>query len=211
MIPLLYILRLFTALSLLSKPFAYAWINYPSDGTATLTHYDLPKVRISSIIPPGRIHVTLHATQDYIAACGCTGKSTHYPTAALNQKAFGSNYNYGPGCGRCFKLTLLNSYTGSPPFFPDTHPSVVVKVTDLCPLTESGWCSGTENKTNPYVFVRSDALQRHQLRVVVAGAVNTLILILHTPRPRSQTTSSPQTRSYTDTKHVFSLRSLVPG
>jgi len=52
-------------------------------------------------------------------------------------------------------LTLLNSYTGTPPFFPDTHPGVVVKVTDLCPLSEGGWCSGTESKTNPYVFVNS--------------------------------------------------------
>lgn len=96
--------------------------------------------------------------QNYIASCGCTGKSTHYPTAALNQMAFGSSDNYGPGCGRCFKLTLLNSYTGTPPFFPDTHPSVVVKVTDLCPLSENGWCSGTENKTNPYVFVHCVAV-----------------------------------------------------
>lgn len=50
-------------------------------------------------------------------------------------------------------MTLLNSYTGTPPFFPDTRPSVVVKVTDLCPLSERGWCSGTENKTNPYVLL----------------------------------------------------------
>jgi hypothetical protein len=90
-------------------------------------------------------------TQGYIAACGCTGESTHYPTAALSQMAFGSSRNYGPGCGRCFKLTLLNSYTATPPFFPDTHPSVVIKVTDLCPLSQDGWCSATENKTNPYV------------------------------------------------------------
>ena len=55
-------------------------------------------------------------------------------------------------------MTLLNSYTGTPPFFPDTHPSVVVKVTDLCPLSENGWCSGTENKTNPYVFVHYVAM-----------------------------------------------------
>lgn len=91
-------------------------------------------------------------TQNYIAACGCTGKSTHYPTAALSQMAFGSSQNYGPSCGRCFKLTLLNSYTASPPFFPATHPSVVVKVTDLCPLSQTGWCSATENKTNPCVL-----------------------------------------------------------
>lgn len=43
----------------------------------------------------------------------------------------------------------------------------------------------------------------------VAGAVNTLISILHTPRLRSQTTSSPQTRSCTDTRHVFSLHNSL--
>ena len=101
------------------------------------------------------IHVIFCARQDYIAACGCTGKSTHYPTAALSQMAFGSSQNYGPGCGRCFQLTLLNSYTASPPFFPNTHPNIVVKITDLCPLSKNGWCSGTEKKTNPYVLLHS--------------------------------------------------------
>ena len=182
----------------------------------TFQRYELP---ISN-------RVVSHTPQDYIAACGCTGKSTHYPTAALNQMAFGSSNNYGPGCGRCFKLTLLNSYTGTPPFFPNTNPSVVVKVTDLCPLSAAGWCSGTENKKNPYVL-RLFVLQLHSscfgnvllgvqwLRLVceegrltqgvVVGAVNTLILILHTHRPRFQTTSFPQTKSCTDTRHVFSL------
>lgn len=140
--------------------------------------------------------------------------------------AFGSSNNYGPGCGRCFKLTLLNSYTGTPPFFPDTRPSVVVKVTDLCPLSAAGWCSGTEKKKNQYVPrpLRSGLLFSHLGAVLaeapvvafvckdggltqgaVVGAVNTLILILHTPRPRSQITSFPQTRSCTDIRHVFSL------
>jgi len=58
MIPLLYVLRLFTVLSLLSKPLAYAWINYPSEGTATLTHYDLPKVRVTSV--PDSRRLTSH-------------------------------------------------------------------------------------------------------------------------------------------------------
>ena len=109
----------------------------------------------NSLCSTSWIHITLYATQDYIAACGCTGKSTHYPTAALSQMAFGSSSNYGPSCGRCFKLTLLNSYTGTPPFFPSTNPSIVVKVTDLCPLSQNGWCSGAEKKTNPYVLIRS--------------------------------------------------------
>lgn len=57
----------------------------------------------------------------------------------------------GPACGYCFNLTLLNSYTGSPPFFPKVTKSVVVKITDKCPLSEGGWCSGTEDKPNSYV------------------------------------------------------------
>ncbi len=108
------------------------WIDYPPDGTATLTHYTLP--------------------DGYIAACGCTGASTKYPTVAMSQYAFGSSTAYGPGCGRCFKITLLNTYTGTPPFFPDVEKSVVVKVTDLCPAVGgAGWCSATPGKPNQYV------------------------------------------------------------
>lgn len=110
---------------------ALAWITYSPNGTATLTHYTLP--------------------EDYIAACGCTAKSTHYPTAAMSQMAYGSSTAYGPGCGRCFKLTLLNTYAPEPPFFPDVTKSVVVKVTDLCPLGGAGWCSATEGHPNKSV------------------------------------------------------------
>lgn len=89
--------------------------------------------------------------QDYIASCGCTGDSTHFPTAALSQMAYGSSTAYGPGCGRCFLLTLLNTFTTTPPYFPVESKSIVIKVTDLCPLSENGWCSGTQDKTNPWV------------------------------------------------------------
>ena len=57
MIPLPYILRLFAVLSLLSKPSVHAWINYPQDGTATLTHYDLPKVETTA--PPVPVDLCL--------------------------------------------------------------------------------------------------------------------------------------------------------
>ncbi|KAJ7178351.1 RlpA-like double-psi beta-barrel-protein domain-containing protein-containing protein [Mycena crocata] len=105
------------------------WIDYPADGTATMTHYTIP--------------------DGFIAACGCNGDSTKYPTAALSQMAYGSSNAFGPACGRCFKLTLLNSWTSDPPFIPTVVKSLVIKVTDLCPLSESGWCSGTQTKTNP--------------------------------------------------------------
>ena len=103
------------------------WL-YPDDGTATLTHYTLP--------------------DGYIASCGCTGASTQYPTAAMSQYAYGSSTAYGPACGRCFKITLLNSYMGTPPLFPNVTKSVVVKVTDLCPVGGAGWCSATPDKPN---------------------------------------------------------------
>ena len=51
------------------------WIDYPDSGPASLTHYTLPL--------------------DFIAACGCTAESTHYPTAALSQMAYGSSADYG--------------------------------------------------------------------------------------------------------------------
>ncbi|KAL0956424.1 hypothetical protein HGRIS_002572 [Hohenbuehelia grisea] len=94
-----------------------------------MTHYDLPR--------------------DYVAACGCTPSSTHYPTAALSQMAFGSSTAFGPGCGRCFNLTLLNTFLSNPPFYPTVSKSIVVKVTDLCPISGAGWCSATSEKPNP--------------------------------------------------------------
>ncbi|KAI0048275.1 glycoside hydrolase family 45 protein [Auriscalpium vulgare] len=107
---------------------ASSWIEYPSDGIATMTHYEMPR--------------------DYIASCGCTGDSTHYPTAALNQNAFGSSTAYGPSCGRCFKLSLLNTFLSDPPFYPPSPKSIVVKVTDLCPLSTTGWCNATTSGPN---------------------------------------------------------------
>jgi hypothetical protein len=107
---------------------ATQWLQYPESGIATMTHYTLP--------------------EDDIAACGCTGKSTHYPTAALNQMAFGSSTAYGPACGRCFKLTLLNTFLSKPPFYPTVTKSLVVKITDLCPLSKTGWCNGTVSGPN---------------------------------------------------------------
>ncbi|KAA1474032.1 hypothetical protein DENSPDRAFT_780689 [Dentipellis sp. KUC8613] len=113
---------------LVSTAQATQWIDYPSSGVATMTHYTLPN--------------------NYIASCGCTADSTHYPTAALNQMAFGSSTAYGPACGRCFKLTLLNTFLSDPPFFPPQQKSLVVKVTDLCPLSTTGWCNATTSGPN---------------------------------------------------------------
>lgn len=105
-----------------------------------MTHYDLPK--------------------NYIASCGCVGASTLYPTAALNQLAFGSSTSFGPGCGQCFRVTLTSTPTAPPPpdgdgkvFAPGdaAAPSIVIKATDLCPATKSNsdWCSQTTNPDKP--------------------------------------------------------------
>ncbi|THH12897.1 hypothetical protein EW146_g7265 [Bondarzewia mesenterica] len=108
--------------------FATPWIEYPSSGIATMTHYTLP--------------------ENFIASCGCTAASTHYPTAALNQMAYGSSTAYGPSCGRCFSLTLLNTFLSDPPFYPSEAKSLIIKVTDLCPLSITGWCNATASDPN---------------------------------------------------------------
>ncbi|KIJ19059.1 hypothetical protein PAXINDRAFT_70510 [Paxillus involutus ATCC 200175] len=121
-------LSFYIILSFLHATRATEWIQYSPDGYATMTHYTIP--------------------QGFIAACGCTGDSTDYPTAAMNQMAYGSSTSYGPSCGRCFNLTLLNAFLSNPPYYPDVTNSIVVKVTDLCPLSVSGWCNATSSAPN---------------------------------------------------------------
>ncbi|KAH7913494.1 RlpA-like double-psi beta-barrel-protein domain-containing protein-containing protein [Hygrophoropsis aurantiaca] len=118
----------FVLLGCLPTAYGTEWIQYPVDGYATMTHYELPP--------------------DFIAACGCNTASTDFPTAAMSQMAYGSSTSYGISCGRCFNLTLLNTFTSNPPFYPNVSKSVVIKVTDLCPLSSNGWCDATPTKTN---------------------------------------------------------------
>ncbi|EGG10672.1 uncharacterized protein MELLADRAFT_76883 [Melampsora larici-populina 98AG31] len=107
----------------------------PPTGLASLTHYDLPL--------------------NYLAACGCSTVATNYPTAAISSLAYSDKSSYtlgaGPGCGRCFKITLISACQASPPFvLADRHdkpiPSVVVKIVDKCPSPM--YCAATESKTN---------------------------------------------------------------
>jgi len=65
----------------------------------------------------------------------------------LSKLAYGSLASYGPGCGRCFNLSLLNTFLSDPPFFPPSSNNIVVKITDLC--TGTTWCGATENTPNP--------------------------------------------------------------
>jgi len=110
----------------LTLPRTYGSWQYPDDGWATMTHYTLP--------------------ENYIASCGCTAESTHYPTAALSQLAYGSTQAYGPSCGRCMNLTLINSVYSTPPFYPSPTKSIVVKITDMCP--SAGICGATVGHPN---------------------------------------------------------------
>ncbi|KZS94520.1 endoglucanase V-like protein, partial [Sistotremastrum niveocremeum HHB9708] len=94
------------------------------------------------------------ASFTYYSGCGspACGKSASGYTAAISQLAFGSSPGAGAGdaCGRCFRLTANKdpyspSYTG--PF-----KSVVVKVTDMCPVSGNQvWCGQTQsNPKNQY-------------------------------------------------------------
>jgi len=136
------VLRVFTLHMVIQKsPYAHVvvfcllsltsaqWIQYPADGFASMTHYTMPS--------------------DYVASCGCTADSSQFPTAAMSQMAFGSSTSYGPACGKCFNLTLLNTFLSDPPFYPPESKSVIIKITDLCPLSSNGWCSATQSKLNP--------------------------------------------------------------
>ncbi|KAI9464419.1 endoglucanase V-like protein [Lactarius psammicola] len=95
-------------------------------------------------------------TASFTFYSGCSapacGKSATGLTAAMSQLAFGSEPGLGAGdaCGRCFKVTAA-----ADPFSPDfTGPfnSVVVKTTNLCPVTgNEQWCGQkTSNATNTY-------------------------------------------------------------
>lgn len=66
---------------------ASAWIDYPSNGFATLTHYEIPL--------------------GFVASCGCVPDSTHYPTAALSQMAYGSSAAFGKSMLWCWRSIIL--------------------------------------------------------------------------------------------------------
>ncbi|KAF6767039.1 Expansin/pollen allergen, DPBB domain protein [Kalmanozyma brasiliensis GHG001] len=121
---------------------ASAAVDFASSGYASLTHYDLPS--------------------NYVASCGCVGRSTNYPTAAINRYAYGSNTSFGPACGACFEIRLVSTPLAPPPPPPGSNgpwgdgiyynvsqvtsgstPTLVVKVTDLCPGAGGPWCNAT--------------------------------------------------------------------
>ncbi|KNZ62180.1 hypothetical protein VP01_1302g1 [Puccinia sorghi] len=107
----------------------------PARGEASLTHYDLPL--------------------NFLASCGCAYGASYEPTAALSALAYSgderASVGPGPGCGRCFRLTLQAPHfppnSGEPSFtMPDPPPSVVVKIVDKCPSDQ--FCQASRRRPN---------------------------------------------------------------
>ncbi|KAF8478251.1 glycoside hydrolase family 45 protein [Gautieria morchelliformis] len=76
------------------------------------------------------------------AACGVTATGF---TTAMNQLSFGAAGGEGAGdaCGRCFAISgKADPYS---PSYPGPFSTIVVKVTDLCPLGgNEEWCGQTQ-------------------------------------------------------------------
>ena len=81
------------------------------------------------------------------------GKAASGFTAAINQLAFGSSPGLGAGdaCGRCFALTGSHD-PYSPSYSGPFGQTIVVKVTDLCPVQGNQEFCGqtTSNPTNEH-------------------------------------------------------------
>ncbi|KAJ3559278.1 hypothetical protein NM688_g436 [Phlebia brevispora] len=83
-------------------------------------------------------------------ACGIVANGF---TAAMNQLSFGAPSGVGPGdaCGRCFAVTAdYDPY--SPAYTGPWGQTIVVKITDLCPVEGNEvWCGQTAtNDTNQF-------------------------------------------------------------
>jgi len=110
--------------------------------------------------------VDKRATGNYIQNAGGSASFTHYSgcnqpacgksasgfTAAVSQLAFGAAPGLGAGdaCGRCFAITA----TADPfsPGYSGPFKTIVVKVTDLCPVAgNQEWCGQTtSHQTNQH-------------------------------------------------------------
>ncbi|RUP44348.1 RlpA-like double-psi beta-barrel-protein domain-containing protein-containing protein [Jimgerdemannia flammicorona] len=105
----------------------------PQSGTATVTHYLLG---------------------DAVGACDCETGANKYPVAAINQNAFGPGSGAGPGCGRCFHLTIYAAISKPTYTIPSSIrlPEVTLKIVDLCPAKAPNleWCAQTDTKPNPH-------------------------------------------------------------
>jgi hypothetical protein len=174
-----------------------SWIAYPPGGRATLTHYSLPT--------------------DYVAACGCTPASTHYPTAALSQMAFGSSTAYGqcplsppgsshlalrPGMRPVLHANSPESGDSEPPLPP--RPQIHHRQNHRFVPTYSGRLVRRYRRKAKLVRpVRAASLPASSQRPLVRA--HTLISIWLTPLTLSPMTFSHQTNLYTATRFLDSL------
>ncbi|KAH9071057.1 glycoside hydrolase family 45 protein [Lactarius deliciosus] len=99
--------------------------------------------------PSGTASFTAYLKRKIPLACGKTASGY---TATVNQLAFGAPSGLGAedACGRCFNVTgCTDPYT---PSNKSPFTSIVVKVTDLCPIQgNEQWCSQTvSNITNSF-------------------------------------------------------------
>ncbi|KAJ3517749.1 hypothetical protein NLJ89_g301 [Agrocybe chaxingu] len=118
---------------------------------------------LAEVLTVNAVALTERATGGYVqnssgtasftmySGCGspaCGKRSTGY-TAAINQLAFGSAPGAGAGdaCGRCFAVTgRADPYS---PNYTGPFKSIVVKVTDLCPVQGNvEWCGQSLSKPN---------------------------------------------------------------
>ncbi|KAI9510525.1 endoglucanase V-like protein [Russula earlei] len=91
--------------------------------------------------PHGRASFTAYNGCQY-PSCGIRMKSGY--TAAVNTLSFGADDGAGDACGRCFEITPTSDpYT--PSYKGPFGNTIVVKVTDLCPITSgnNAWCGQT--------------------------------------------------------------------
>ena len=124
----LAVASLASALTVSEKRATGGYIQNPS-GQASFTMY-------TGCGSPGSdsdsFRVTLIILTFHLPACG---KAASGYTAAISQLAFGSSPGLGAGdaCGRCFALTG-NKDPYSPNYAGPFGQTIVVKVTDMCPV-----------------------------------------------------------------------------
>ncbi|KAF7317897.1 Endoglucanase V-like protein [Mycena kentingensis (nom. inval.)] len=98
---------------------------------------------------PGNASFTMYSGCQQ-PACGVAATGF---TAAMHQLAFGSVPGIGPGdaCGRCFSITG-NRDPFSPAYTGPFGQTIVVKVTDMCPVAgNEQWCGQTvQNQANQF-------------------------------------------------------------
>ncbi|RUS13054.1 RlpA-like double-psi beta-barrel-protein domain-containing protein-containing protein [Endogone sp. FLAS-F59071] len=111
-------------------------------------------VRAYKLPQSGMATVTHYLLGDAVGACDCATGANNHPVAAINQNSFGPANAAGPGCGRCFHLTIYAAISQPTYNIPASipFPEVTLKIVDLCPAKPPNmeWCAQTDTKPNPH-------------------------------------------------------------